>query len=153
MPPEYDWTTSASPRARDKDAKKVSKKTLIEGIIRPRLNEIFTMVKLQLDKDGVAGMIPSGVVITGGGAETVGIIESAKRMMSLPVRIGKPKGLSGLIDDIESPSFATLAGLILYGHSQDVSYPSRFTSISKKIKIPQMGIISKIVSAVRDLLP
>jgi cell division protein FtsA len=135
------------------DAKKVSKKTLIEGIIRPRLNEIFTMVKLQLDKDGVAGMIPSGVVITGGGAETVGIIESAKRMMSLPVRIGKPKGLSGLIDDIESPSFATLAGLILYGHSQDVSYPSRFTSISKKIKIPQMGIISKIVSAVRDLLP
>jgi cell division protein FtsA len=54
------------------ETKMVSKKTLVEGIIRPRLNEIFTMVKIELDKAGVSNRIPSGAIITGGGAETVG---------------------------------------------------------------------------------
>ncbi|OGM35297.1 cell division protein FtsA, partial [Candidatus Woesebacteria bacterium RIFCSPHIGHO2_02_FULL_38_9] len=52
------------------EAKKISKKTLLEGIIKPRLNEIFTMVRLQLDKAGIGSRIPSGVIITGGGALT-----------------------------------------------------------------------------------
>lgn len=134
------------------DSKKVSKKTLVEGIIRPRLNEIFTMVKLSLDKDSITHMIPSGAIITGGGADTVGITESARRMLALPVRIGKPKGLSGLIDDVVNPSFATPAGLILYGYSKQTTSPT-FTPFSKKLKIPSMGIFSKIVSSVKDLLP
>ena len=67
------------------DAKKVSRKTLTEGIIRPRLNEIFTMVKLELDKAGLGSRVPSGVIVTGGGAMTVGVLDSAKRMLSLPV--------------------------------------------------------------------
>ena len=72
------------------DVKKVSKKTLVEGIIRPRLNEIFTVVRIELEKTNLLNLVPSGVVITGGGAETIGITDSAKRMLSLPVRIGRP---------------------------------------------------------------
>src|SRR5258706_11846515 len=70
---------------------KISKKTLLEGIIRPRLNEIFTMVRMELEREGLANRIPSGAIITGGGAETAGVIDSAKRMLSLPVRIGIPR--------------------------------------------------------------
>ena len=133
------------------EVKKISKKTLLEGIIRPRLNEIFTMVRLELEKEGLGSRIPSGAVITGGGAETAGVIDSAKRMMSLPVRIGTPKGISGLIDDIIVPSFATPVGLIIFG-SKDNS-DENLTSFGKKIKLPSMGIFGKIVSTVKDLLP
>ena len=67
---------------------------------------MFTMVRMQLEKENLLTQVPSGVVLTGGGAETVRVVESAKRMLSLPVRIGKPKGISGLIDDVINPAFA-----------------------------------------------
>lgn len=133
------------------DAKKVSKKTLVEGIIRPRLNEVFTMIRIELEKAGVANRIPSGVVITGGGAETVGIVDSAKRMMSLPVRIGKPKGVGGLIDDIMIPSFAVPVGLILNGAANEPA--ESLTSFTKKLKLPTGGLAGKFVGILKDLLP
>jgi cell division protein FtsA len=133
---------------------KISKKTLLEGIIRPRLNEIFTMVRLELDKEGLTNRIPSGAIITGGGAETAGVIDSAKRMLSLPVRIGTPKGVGGLIDDIMSPAFATTIGLLLYG-ARSVPASENLTSFAKKMKLPMKasGIFGKIISTIRDLLP
>jgi len=133
---------------------KISKKTLVEGIIRPRLNEIFTMVRLELDKEGLTNRIPSGAIITGGGAETVGVVDSAKRMLSLPVRVGVPKGVGGLIDDIMSPSFSTTIGLLVYG-SHNMPASDNLTSFTKKMKLPMKasGIFGKIISSIRDLLP
>src|SRR6185312_5539595 len=61
------------------DVKLLSRKTLVEGIIRPRLNEIFSMVGQELKKSGWGGQTPAGLVITGGGAKTVGITDAAKR--------------------------------------------------------------------------
>ncbi len=135
------------------EIRKISKKTLLEGIIRPRLNEIFTMVRIELEKEGLSGRIPSGVIITGGGAETAGAIDSAKRMMSLPVRVGIPGGVSGLIDDIINPSFATTIGLLHYGARQMPE--ANLTSFAKKMKLPQggLGIFGKVVDSIRDLLP
>ena len=133
------------------EIKKVSKKTLVEGIIRPRLNEIFTMVKIELDRAGVSARIPSGVIITGGGAETVGAVESAKRMLFLPVRVGIPGGVGGLIDDLINPSFATSVGLVLHG----VKYGSLDNSkpFSKRIRLPSFGIAGKLFAAIKNLLP
>jgi len=131
--------------------KKVSRKTLTQGIIRPRLNEIFSMVKLQLDKENLGGKVPSGVIITGGGAESVGVEDSAKRMLSLPVRIGKPRKLGGLVDDIISPAFATPAGLVIYGTKKEPQ--QSLTSITRKIKLPSSGIVGKFIDTVKDLLP
>src|SRR5258708_1088446 len=79
-----------------KEVKKVSRRTLTEGIIRPRLNEIFTMIRLDLERAGIINKVPSGAVITGGGALTVGVTDSAKRMLTMPVRIGIPGNVSGL---------------------------------------------------------
>ena len=133
---------------------KISKKTLVEGIIRPRLNEIFTMVRIELEKEGLANRIPSGAIITGGGAETVGAIESAKRMLSLPVRLGIPAGVSGLIDDVMNPAFSTCVGLLLYG-VKEMPANENLTRFTKKIKLPgtASGMFGKIISSIKDLLP
>lgn len=103
------------------ELKKVSKKTLIDGIIRPRLNELFTMIGIELKKSGFATQTPAGLVISGGGARTVGAQEAAKRMLSMPVRVGTPGHLTGLIDDVENPSFATAVGLLTFGRNFTVS--------------------------------
>ncbi|OGM24924.1 cell division protein FtsA [Candidatus Woesebacteria bacterium RIFCSPHIGHO2_01_FULL_39_28] len=133
------------------EAKKISKKTLLEGIIKPRLNEIFTMVRLQLDKAGIGSRIPSGVIITGGGALTAGVSESARRMLALPVRVAEPEGVSGLIDDVLTPPFASVVGLILYAgrHPQ----AAQKSIIGKKFKIQGKGLIGKVFNLVKDLLP
>src|SRR5258708_26113357 len=99
------------------DLTKVSEKTLIDGIIKPRLNEIFTFVGLEVKKSGFGGQTPSGLVVTGGGALTVGTTEAAKRMLAMPVRIGKPANIKGIIDEIQDPSFATVVGLAVYGRN------------------------------------
>ena len=130
------------------EVKKISKKTLLEGIIRPRLNEIFTMVKIELEKEGLINRIPSGAIITGGGAETAGVLDSAKRMLSLPVRVGLPKGVGGLVDDIMSPSFATPVGLLIYAAKAN---PTEHTA--KKFNFSTKGIFGKIIASVKDLLP
>ncbi|MBI4091758.1 MAG: cell division protein FtsA [Candidatus Levybacteria bacterium] len=96
------------------DLKKVSQKTLVDGIIKPRLNELFTFVGIELKKSGFATQTPAGVVITGGGARTAGAQESAKRMLSMPVRVGIPANVTGLIDDVENPAFATSVGLLFF---------------------------------------
>lgn len=137
--------------------KKVSKKTLIEGIIRPRLNEIFTVVGMELEQAGVAGKTPSGVVITGGGALCVGAVESAKRMLSLPVRVGTPKGVVGLIDEIEDPAFAVGVGLLLFGVKTEVAgggaiFP-RFDFLSRLEKIPVRGLVGRAAQIIKNLLP
>ncbi len=133
------------------EVKKISKKTLLEGIIRPRLNEIFTMVRLELEREGLANRVPSGAIITGGGAETAGVIDSARRMLSLPVRIGVPGGVGGLIDDIITPSFATSVGLLVYGSKQIPE--QNLTSFTKKVKLPSIGIFGKVIDSIKNLLP
>ncbi len=133
------------------ETKKVSKKTLTEGIIRPRLNEIFTMVRLELEKAQIENKIPSGVIITGGGAETVGVVDSARRMMSLPVRVGRPRGVKGLIDDIINPSFSVPVGLVLYGANNEPK--ENLNSFTRKFKLPSVGIAGKVVDIIKNLLP
>ncbi|KKR55809.1 MAG: Cell division protein ftsA [Candidatus Woesebacteria bacterium GW2011_GWF1_40_24] len=133
------------------EIKKISKKTLIEGIIRPRLNEIFSMVKIELERQGIANRIPSGAVVTGGGAETAGVIDSAKRVLSVPVRVGVPRGVGGLIDDVITPSFSTCVGLLLYGAK---ALPAEnLTSFSKKVKLPSSGMFGKLIDSIKNLLP
>lgn len=94
---------------------KISRKTLVEGIIRPRLNEIFTMIGLEIKRSGYGGQTPAGLVLTGGGARTVAVTESAKRILAMPVRVGIPNNIKGLIDEIQDSPFATAVGLAMCG--------------------------------------
>ena len=91
------------------------------------------------------------MVITGGGAETVGVVDSAKRMLSLPVRVGKPKGIQGLIDDVINPAFSVPVGLIIYGASHGPV--EKGSSFGRKFKLPSGGIAGKFIDAIKNLLP
>ncbi len=135
---------------------KLSKKTLVEGIIRPRLNEIFILVGEELKKSGFGGTTPAGVVVCGGGALTVGLENSCKRSLSLPVRIGYPKGLSGLVDEIKSPAFATSWGLVKYGlkNYKGIKSDSSFKAVTKVIgKLPVKGAMDKGIKLIKSFLP
>ena len=93
----------------------ITVKKLVTGIIYPRLEEIYGLLAEGIKESGFAENVPSGLIITGGGAKTVGILEVGKQVVGLPIRIGMPKGVSGLVDEILSPEFSTTVGLILYG--------------------------------------
>jgi len=113
------------------------------------------MVRVELEKAGMASTVPSGAVITGGGAMTVGAIESAKRSLSMPVRLGVPTNIGGLSDDILNPQYSVPIGLLLY-RMQGLKDPApgfpKF-GLSDKIKLPHKGIFGNIVSSLKDLLP
>jgi cell division protein FtsA len=139
------------------ELKTSSKKTLVEGIIKPRLHEIFTMVGIELKKSGTAGQTPAGLVITGGGAETIGISAAAKRVLSMPTRIGVPKGLSGLIEEIQAPAYAVPSGLVLYAAKKlpvtkvGVFGLARLTGVVKHL--PGKALATKITDFVKSFLP
>ena len=129
-----------------------SKKTLIDGIIRPRLNEIFDFVGDEIKKSGFGGMTPAGIVITGGGAETVEVLSSCKRTLQLPARIGHPAGLFGLTDEISSPAYATLTGLVL--HAQRLPQKSSRGGLSiLSGQLPGKDLVTKATAFIKSLLP
>lgn len=142
----------------DEERRKVSRKTLVDGIIRPRLNEIFAMAQMELQSKEVIGKIPSGIVITGGSSLCIGAQDSARRVLSLPARIGAPKGITGLIDEINNPAFAGAVGLLLYG-SQEEAYEKQGSwsaggFMSKlPINLPGKGLVDRAGELFRKLLP
>lgn len=136
------------------EMRKVSQKTLVDGIIRPRLNEIFTMVGLEIKKSGWGGQTPAGLVITGGGAKTVGIVDAAKRTLAMPVRIGMPTGLKGIVDEVQDPAFSAVIGLLIYGQTIEVpsSLPFGFTMPKLKF-LPSGKFGKKIMDLVKSFIP
>jgi len=99
----------------EENVTEVSLKTLVDGIIAPRLEEIFKLIFEEIEKSEFGQQVPSGLVITGGGALTVGMLESGKRVVGLPIRIGVPDKVTGLIDETSDPQYSSTQGLLLYG--------------------------------------
>ncbi len=90
-------------------------KRFLYSVIDQRLDEIFNLVLVELKKSSLINHIPAGVVITGGAAKTAGIEKICKSVLKLPVKIGYPRGLEGLIDEVSDPEFASSVGMIIYG--------------------------------------
>lgn len=84
-------------------------------IIEPRVEEIFTLVQRELIKSGCDDLMAAGVAVTGGTALLEGLVELGERVFRLPVRIGYPTGIKGLMDVVNNPMFSTGVGLILHG--------------------------------------
>ncbi len=137
------------------EIRKVSQKTLVEGIIRPRLNEICTMIGLEIKKSGFGGQTPAGIVLTGGGALTVGIREVSRRSLAMPVRIGMPTNVKGIIDEVQHPAFSTAIGLALYGIKNSSTKSSSF-----KFSLPRGSggsggskLLKKALSLIKTFIP
>jgi cell division protein FtsA len=91
----------------------------IAMIVRPRLEEIFRMVKDRLDSLRLNRPLGGGIVLVGGGAEFLGAVELAAQVFRMPVRIGVPLSLGGLREKYQSPLYATAVGLALEGNAQE----------------------------------
>lgn len=135
----------------EEDIQKISRKAVVDGIIKPRLQEIFKFVGKEIKKSGFGTQVPSGLVLCGGGAQTVGILDQAKYVLGFPARVGEIEGLSGLIEEIDSPLFATAAGLILYGASQGSGGQLHIPVLSGSL--PIKGMIQKGIDLVKSFLP
>ena len=87
--------------------------SLLTQIISLRMRELFSLIDNELRSTGYKNKIKAGIVLTGGGSLLKGATELAEEVFGLPARIGVPLELgSGLSNEIESPEFATVAGLI-----------------------------------------
>jgi cell division protein FtsA len=123
------------PSVAGKGAGTVSRQILC-AIIEPRLDEIFELIQREIAKSGYEGSLASGVVITGGSMLLPGAVEMAERSFGMPVRLGVPAHVGGIVDVIDSPAYATAVGLILHGmRRQDRNvYRSRDDKILSKVK-------------------
>ena len=117
----------------------VSLKTLVDGIIAPRLEEIFKLIFDEIEKSGFGQQIPSGLVITGGGSLTVGMLEAGKRVVGLPIRLGYPEKVSGLVDEVMDPQYSTTIGLLLYGMKDNLDGKDNFKNFGKILKDFKLG--------------
>lgn len=129
---------------------KISLQTAVSGIIKPRLEELFTLIYDQIESSGFASLIPAGVVITGGGAQTINAKEICSKVIPLPLRIASPPKLGGIVDDILNPSYTSSIGLLLYGLEQT---NTRSNNSNKKNKNNSFNLFSRLKNLLEPLLP
>ncbi|MDR2489817.1 MAG: cell division protein FtsA [Spirochaetaceae bacterium] len=96
----------------------------IAEIIRPRMEETFSMVKERLAKLNIHKPIGAGIVLTGGGANLMGAANLAASVFNMPVRVGIPLAVGGLVDDYRDSMYATAVGLVLEGNDRSVGKTS-----------------------------
>lgn len=89
----------------------------IADIAEARVQEIFEKIDEELRKAGRSGMLPAGVVLTGGGAKMRGMVEAAKKYLRLPATIGTPIGVTSVVERVNDPAMATAIGLVLWGRN------------------------------------
>src|SRR5260370_10570 len=87
----------------------------VAEIIGPRMQEIFMMAREEVRKSGFDGLLPAGVVVTGGGSRLMGTTDAAQLVFDTSVRLGQPSGVTGLADRAQGPSFAVSVGLVKWG--------------------------------------
>lgn len=107
---------------------------LLSDIIDARVSEIFDLANKELKKISRQGMLPAGIVLTGGGAKLPGIKNITKKELKLPCRIGLPKGIPSFQSE---PSLATLCGLVLEGidiEKERGNFPSAGKGVRNKLK-------------------
>lgn len=117
-------------------------------IIGPRMREIFQLAREEVRKSGHDGLLPAGVVVTGGAARLMGTTDAAQSVFDTAVRLGLPTGVGGLADRAGGPSFATAVGLVKWGaRLQPQAVPARGRNGHEPVGI---GAYQRTVRWLRD---
>ncbi len=95
----------------EEDAAQINRQEL-SHIIEARVEEIFGLVLQEIKRSGYDGLLPAGMVLTGGSSALPGIRTLASRVLGLPVRIAQPENLIGMVDKLNSPAYSTSVGLL-----------------------------------------
>ena len=90
-----------------------------------RVEEMFELVLQEIKRSGYDGLLPAGMVLTGGTSNLPGIRTVASRVLGLPVRLGRPENLIGLVDQIQKPEFSTSVGLLNWTLLMHETVPSK----------------------------
>ena len=104
------------------------------------MEEIFTLIQREIYRAGLENVITSGMVLTGGSSLLDGVTEVAESIFNLPTRLGKPQGISGLVDVVNNPMYATGVGLVLYGARNQST---------KKFRIRDTNIFNRVMSRMK----
>lgn len=91
----------------------------LAAIVEPRVEELFSLVRQEIKRSGYDGLLPAGVVLTGGSSPLPGMRDVAADVLHLPVRSAQPESVRGLVDQLRSPAFATAFGLLEWGKLQE----------------------------------
>ncbi|MBI3816919.1 cell division protein FtsA, partial [Candidatus Peregrinibacteria bacterium] len=100
------------------DTQTVSKKYMAE-IMQARYYEIFSLIKEQLTRIGRSGMLPAGALLTGGAVKAPGVLDLARDVLGLPVQMGFPVDIGGVIEKVDDPAYATSLGTLVWGMRED----------------------------------
>ena len=120
------------PSVGERPPRRLARQTLAE-IVEPRFEELFGLIRDELRRSGFEELIAAGVVITGGSAKMEGAVELAEEVFHMPVRLGSPQYVSGLLDIVRNPIYATGIGLLLYGYENMSRRGRRSTPVAGSV--------------------
>jgi len=100
------------------DTQTISKRYMAE-IMQARYYEVFSLVKNELQRIGRSGMLPAGALLTGGAVKAPGVLDLARDILGLPVQMGFPVEIGGVIEKVDDPAYATALGTLLWGMRED----------------------------------
>ena len=102
------------PSVGERAPRRLVRQTLAE-VVEPRYEELFSLIQAELKRSGFEELVAAGIVLTGGGAKMEGVVELAEEVFHMPVRVAVPQYVTGLIDVVRNPVYATGVGLLLFG--------------------------------------
>lgn len=111
-PAEIDAAETFAVKAFGQEAQIEINRHEMAEIIEARVEEIFTLMQQEIKRSGYDGLLPAGLVLTGGSSVLRGMDQLASRVLGMPVRLGKPEKLTGMVDKLQSPAYATSVGLL-----------------------------------------
>jgi cell division protein FtsA len=117
-------------------------------VIEARMGEIYSLIGEEVKRSGHDGLLPAGVVLTGGGARLAGAAELAREVLQMPVRVASPQGVGGLMDQLSTPAFSTSIGLLLWGARHIGTEPLTYSGTG-----PGGGGIGRLMEWIRGLFP
>ena len=102
------------PSVGERPPRRLARQTLAE-VVEPRYEELLTLIQAELRRSGFEDLIAAGIVMTGGSSKMEGVVELAEEIFHMPVRLGSPQYVTGLVDVVRNPIYATGVGLLLFG--------------------------------------
>ena len=97
------------------DEARLLPRRILAEIVEPRMHELFLMVRQEILKSGYYNLLPAGIVLSGGGSQLLGAAQLCRQVTGMPTRIGSPRDVHGISNDLRSPVYATAIGLVQYG--------------------------------------
>jgi cell division protein FtsA len=141
---------ASGPIARHADDKNRIPRAELISVITGQLGRLMEEISKALKGLGFTSQRGQQVVLTGGGAELVGLADYAQAALGKPVRIGKAPALTGLAEAHLKPGFATLAGLVLYAAADPVDIRAIGPGYQHTMRYGGLGLVSRVYRAVKE---